>query len=69
MTIQELLAMAERFPTRHFILRLPGAVIEITQVDEVLEAAVFDAPSEGQPWPRGQRPFFLIRRATHDKVT
>lgn len=67
MTVDELLSMAERLPSRHFVLRLHGALIEITQVDEVLETAVFHAPSEGHPWPRGQSPFFLSCRSEHDK--
>lgn len=68
MTVDELLSTAQRYPDPHFVLRMPGLLIEITQVDEVLESAAFNAPTEGHPWPRGERPFFLNRRSVHDKA-
>jgi hypothetical protein len=69
MTVEELLCTAQRYPDPHFVLRMPGLLIEITQVDEFLETIAFNAGSEGHTTPRRERPFFADRRRpAHDKA-
>lgn len=57
-TVVELLHMAKGWHTQHFVLRVPGALIEITQVNETLEKAAFAAGSEGHVTPRFTPPYF-----------
>lgn len=68
MTVEELLCTAQRQRESHFVLRMPGLLIEITQINEELETAAFNAPSEGHPSPRIDRPFFAaeLRPAQED---
>jgi hypothetical protein len=69
MTVEELLSMADRWHSTSFVLRLPNALIEITQVNETLETAAFNSGSEGHPIPRHQQAFFAApHRSTSDKT-
>lgn len=68
LTVEELLSTAQRYPDPRFVLRMPGLLIEITQVDEFLETIAFNSGSEGHTTPRRERPFFARRLPAHDKA-
>lgn len=68
MTVEELICTAQRYRDPHFVLRMPGLLIEITRVDEFLETIAFNSGSEGHLSPRLNRPFFARHRPEHDKA-
>jgi hypothetical protein len=60
LTVQELLDTADRSSKPVFALRIPRFLIQVTKLNETLEAAVEKAFDEGDPQPR-PTPFFASR--------
>jgi hypothetical protein len=59
LTVAELLENADRWNRPVFALRVPGFLIQISKLNDLLEKATSRAGDEGDPQPGGRlRPFF-----------
>jgi len=67
LTVAELLENADRWNRPVFALRVPGFLIQISKLNDLLERAVDRCGDEGDPDHRHLRPFLASKhRATHD---